>query len=79
MALHRAAEGLLETERDPAGAAADTAGEVDDKRGVRRELLAEGIELGLEATASNGVTGEQTERVLVVDEERRSGFGSCAL
>ena len=76
MALHRGAEGLLETKRDPAGAAADTAGEVDDKRGVRRELLAEGIELGLEATASNGVTGEQTERVLVVDEERRSGFGS---
>ena len=65
----RIAELDLETEGDPARAAADPAGQVDEKGVPLVDCDIEGLELPGEPVGGHGVAEEQVAGILIVDEE----------
>ncbi|MPM45354.1 hypothetical protein SDC9_92041 [bioreactor metagenome] len=67
-AVHVVPEQGLQPKRHAAGAAADTAGQIDEQRMVGVHLHLESLQLTRQPSSRDGIAEEQPGRVLVVDE-----------
>ena len=79
MAENSIAEGLLETEGHASWSAANATGEINVQGIFWSEVLADRVELLFKALACDGISGEESERILVIDEESIARcFAGCS-